>query len=41
MNYSLCLLGGEQDLIGLTFSEKDLDREKLYTSKGNYNGTGS
>lgn len=39
MNYSLCMLGRGQDIIGLIFSEKDLDWETLYTSKGNYNGT--
>lgn len=35
MNYSLCLLGRGQDIIGLIFSEKDVDWEKLCTSKGN------
>lgn len=41
MNYSLCLPERGQDIIGLIFSAKDLDWEKLYTSKGNYNRIGS
>lgn len=41
MNDFLCLLGSLQDKIGLIFSEKDLDWDKFYTSKGNYNRTGS
>lgn len=34
MNDFLCLLGRRRDKIGLIFSEKGLDWDKFYTSKG-------